>query len=327
MSLAWDQHAWEPEGNAGHIRIMQIRYGRGKCGIASDADGLTIVELLTVIAIIGILASLLLPAFSGALNRTRETACLNNLRQIGLSTRFYMDDNEKKFPPPYVRDLDPVSGLWGSKPTLFALGGKDPKPGHFADSFPSSKYRPLYSYQGNPEIFRCASDRGHRARPQLLICPPYHEYAERSMWETIGSSYMYNTHLDSPIDKNRVPPQRPVTHLPIGKPLSKLHIGEVENPDRHIMVHEPPARPVGRLIVVTAGKAPKFVVEPYWSQWHRGRGRSSFKDPLIAPDAFFSSTLFVDGHVEMLDFTKSIKNDPYYPYEETDKWIWYQPGE
>lgn len=69
----------------------------------------------------------------------------------------------------------------------------------------------------------------------------------------------------------------------------------------------------------------RAVVEFYWAQWHRNRGKTSFKDPLIAPDLFWSSTAFVDGHAEILDFTKSITTDPYYPYEETDKWIWYQP--
>ena len=58
--------------------------------------GFTLVELMIVIAIIAILASLLLPVLSTAKRRAHDTVCAGNLRQLSLAGQMYWSDNEHR---------------------------------------------------------------------------------------------------------------------------------------------------------------------------------------------------------------------------------------
>src|SRR5436305_10157406 len=60
----------------------------------------TLLELLVVVAVIGVLTATILPALSKAKQRGIQTRCMSNLKQVGIAMQLYVNDNDDALPGP-----------------------------------------------------------------------------------------------------------------------------------------------------------------------------------------------------------------------------------
>jgi prepilin-type N-terminal cleavage/methylation domain-containing protein/prepilin-type processing-associated H-X9-DG protein len=103
--------------------------------VAHTRSAFTLVELLIVIAIICLLAAILFPVFALARENARRSACLSNMKQIGLSMQMYLSDYDETYVPTILADTN-VSAT---------------NPYGWADA--------LYPYTKSVQLFQCPSDK------------------------------------------------------------------------------------------------------------------------------------------------------------------------
>jgi prepilin-type N-terminal cleavage/methylation domain-containing protein/prepilin-type processing-associated H-X9-DG protein len=76
--------------------------------------GFTLIELLVTIAIIAILAAILFPVFARAREQARKSACMSNLKQIGIGVMMYVQDYDESYPACDIMntDLGTIQAEW-----------------------------------------------------------------------------------------------------------------------------------------------------------------------------------------------------------------------
>lgn len=138
MSLPYPRYALPPKAGAGPKR------------------GFTLVEMLVVIAIIGMLAGMLLVAVQAARNAARRSQCMNNQAELGKAILNYATTKDK-FPPGFTR-----------QPNVPA-GNPIPAVGWVLEMLPYIEQTPVYQiFQANGWA---ALPPGQKFEISLLICP------------------------------------------------------------------------------------------------------------------------------------------------------------
>jgi prepilin-type N-terminal cleavage/methylation domain-containing protein/prepilin-type processing-associated H-X9-DG protein len=257
----------------------------------------TLIELLVVIAIIAILAGMLLPALARAKQKVQITKCLNNLHQIGIGMKLYVDDNNFMYPPGLSVQFDPNAAFMH---IANALGGTDPQPA-YRNQNPAATNRLLARYVSAREAWHCPADRGLEG-PAVNLKP--------SHYDAIGASYRFNWNLqDNYQDLG-------VAEDPFYNLAGKREDWPPE-PSRFIMFHE-------------------FATFPWYhpgltlgvAQWHYSAHPGRMFDPKTLKtdtDKLVAPILFVDGHAKQCDFTKSFQQNPMRALEPGKDWVWYKP--
>jgi prepilin-type N-terminal cleavage/methylation domain-containing protein/prepilin-type processing-associated H-X9-DG protein len=121
------------------------------------AAAFTLIELLVVIAILSVLAAMLFPTLGRAKEAGRSTACLSNLRQLGLALQMYVQDNGNRLPCMRDRPFDTNQLL-----ATNALPAVD---------------QVLSNHLGSVKVLRCPSDN-------------------KQVYEQTGASYSWNSLLN-----------------------------------------------------------------------------------------------------------------------------------
>ena len=189
-----------------------LRSARPLAVLSRPVRAFTLIELLAVIAIIGILAAIIIPVVGAVRASAKSSGCASNLRQIGMAMRLYANENGGRFPKVHNRDGLTPSTTW------------------------MQKIAPYVSVDGQLG----AASEGKARAAGVLLCPAF-DYDPATRFAPYGMNIYIDPVSGSPWNyQTRLPDPGKVflvveinyngdTHSPSGGDVARRHPGDAAN--------------------------------------------------------------------------------------------------
>jgi len=180
----------------------------------------TLIELLTVIAVIAVLAGMMFPVLARARDRADGARCASNLRQLGVGIQMYQQDWDDRFPfaiDYWDRNLQDLWAPWNrfipnASGNVALLSNR---PASDGSPYGGQIDRVLRPYTVSDQVWRCPGDTGIAGMGGATSQGYQKEMEKQPVWRITrgtgtwgGTSYVYRTELGlhmKPASRLRMP--------------------------------------------------------------------------------------------------------------------------